>query len=94
MTFITMIAFQWFNILNVRSDKNSAFFNKKKNNILTIMMVLVLLLTFGAVYFEPLSNVLGTVSIGLLDFIWAFMVGSTILLIEEVRKVFVRRNTC
>lgn len=90
----TLAVFQWFNAYNCRSEKKSVFASNPFSNIyLTGAMVLVVGLQFLAVYAPFMQKILHTVPLSLADWLIIIPVSMSIIVVEEIRKLFHRRNT-
>ncbi len=88
-----LAVFQWFNAWNVRSETESVFtMNPFSNLFLVGATLIVVVLQVLAVYTSFLQGVLHTVPISLSE--WALIVGVafSIVIVEEVRKIFARQR--
>jgi P-type Ca2+ transporter type 2C len=91
MILTTMVIFQWFNALNCRSEQISLFkLNPFKNKILIIMMSVAILLQLIVIY-TPLRHAFRLVPLSLYDWFLCTMIGSTILLVNELRKLLFKK---
>lgn len=88
MTMVTLISLQWFNVLNVRSNKQSAF-GADHSILLISMLVLTFGLTLLVVYVPLFNDLIGTSALTIDDFIYAWLAGIIVLCVEEVRKLFI-----
>jgi Ca2+-transporting ATPase len=89
--FTTFVLFQFFNVFNARNESGSAFnAGLFDNRMLWLSLVGTLVLQVVAVHWTPASRLFGTSGMVWSD--WAVAIGaaSTILLIEEARKLAVR----
>lgn len=87
-----LTVFQWFNIFNVRSFSESIFSKQMlQNKYLWIALVVVVLLQMAAVYVPFLQNILHTTGLTLREWGIVLLVGLSIIVIEETRKLFARR---
>lgn len=88
LAFTTFVLFQFFNVFNVRSETGSAFnayfFN---NRMLWISLVCTLVLQAVAVHWTPASDIFGTTGMAWADWGIAIGVASSVLLLEEARKL-------
>jgi P-type Ca2+ transporter type 2C len=92
MAFNTFVLFQFFNILNARSDRQTVFSSfTLTNRWLWVALAAVVLLQVGVTHVGFMQSLFDTTSISLGQWLVCIVVASSILLIEEVRKVFVRR---
>jgi Ca2+-transporting ATPase len=93
MAFTTFVLFQFFNILNSRSDHASVFTRRTlTNRWLWVALVAVLLLQVAVVHLGPLQRLFDTTSLTVTQWLVAVAVASTVLWAEELRKLFIRRN--
>jgi Ca2+-transporting ATPase len=93
MAFNTFILFQFFNILNARSDRSSVFHRQTlSNRSLWIALAAVLALQAGVTHLGPMQRLFDTTSISLSQ--WAICIGvaSSILWLEELRKLVIRKR--
>jgi Ca2+-transporting ATPase len=92
IAFALLVAFQWFNALNARSDQQSLFkLGFFGNRVLLGAIGLAILLQFLVIYLPPLQKVFYTVPLGLGDWGMVVLVAAGVLVIEEVRKLVVPR---
>lgn len=92
MSLTVLAAFQWFNAWNCRSEYKSVFsINPFSNLFLLGATVLVIGLQFLAVYTPFLQGVLKTVPLEPHEWFVAIIVASSILVVEEIRKLLARR---
>jgi magnesium-transporting ATPase (P-type) len=93
-TFTLLAVCSWFNVLNCRSATRSALsLDLFKNRWLVGGLVLGNLLQFAVVFWPPLQNIFHTVSFGLSEVFAIAIVGSSVLWVEETRKLLARRRT-
>jgi Ca2+-transporting ATPase len=92
LTFTTFVLFQFFNIFNARAERSSAF-NRQLfcNEKLWLAIVSMVLLQMVVVYWEPAQTIFDTVDLRPLDWVWSVAIASSILFVEEIRKLFFRR---
>ena len=89
MAFTTLAAFQWFQALNARSTTKSIFqVGLLSNRWLCVGLSLAVILQLGTVYLEIGRSLFGTVALGLEDWFYALLAGSSILVVDEVLKLF------
>lgn len=92
-TFTLVAISQWFNVLNCRSAlKSSLSLDVFKNHWLVGGLVLGIILHMFVLYSETLNRIFYTVPIPLTDFLQLFLVGSSVLWAEEIRKWLARRK--
>jgi Ca2+-transporting ATPase len=90
MAFTTLMLFQLFNVVNARSDDQSAFVGLFTNGWLWAAMGLSLVLQFVVVYVPVLQQAFGTVGLGLRDWWRCIAVASSVLWLREAGKAFAR----
>ena len=86
-----LAVFQWFNAWNCRSE-NKSIFQKGflANKFLVIATVLVVFLQLAALYTPFLQKVLRTHPITFSEWLMIIAVATSIILVEEIRKIFYR----
>ena len=91
LAFTTFVLFQFFNIFNARSEYSSAF-NRQffSNGKLWLALVVVLLLQVVVVHWGPAQAIFDTVDLTLNDWAWSLAIASSVLFLEEARKLVVR----
>jgi Ca2+-transporting ATPase len=93
MAFNTFVLFQFFNILNVRSDHLTVFRRATLGNVqLWRALAAVLVLQVGVTHFGPMQRLFDTTSISGVQWLVCIGVASTVLVVEELRKVVRRRS--
>jgi magnesium-transporting ATPase (P-type) len=91
-TFALLAVCEWFNVLNCRSERRSALsLSLLKNPWLIGGLVLGNLLQAAVIYVPALNGIFHTVPIGWKQFLLIGLVGSTVLWVEELRKLLARR---
>jgi len=91
MVLTTLVIFQWFNALNCRSEQTSLFkLNPFKNKILLIMMSIAIFLQIAVIY-TPLRYAFRLVPLSMHDWFLCTIIGSTILLVNELRKLLFKK---
>lgn len=92
IAFCALVAFQWFNALNARSDRQSLFkLGFWSNPWLLGSLALGVILQLMVVYVPPLQTLFGTVPLGAGEWGIIAAVTLTILLLEEIRKIIAPR---
>ncbi len=89
---LTVLAvFQWFNVWNCRSETKSIF-NKDmfSNKFLVYGTIAAVLLQFAAVHNPFMQNILGTTALTIQEWGSIILMASSIIVVEEARKFFVR----
>jgi P-type Ca2+ transporter type 2C len=89
---LTVLAvFQWFNAWNCKSATRSVFSRDMFANLwLLLALFIVVLLQFLAIYTAPLQKILHTVPLNLNDWLIIVSISLSIIVVEEVRKGFMR----
>jgi Ca2+-transporting ATPase len=91
MAFTTFVLFQVFNAFNARVDKGSAFnVNFFRNRILWLALAAVVVLQVLTVQWAPLQGLFDIEQLSITDWLLATSVASSVLLIEELRKLLFR----
>ena len=84
--------FQWFNAWNCRSETESLFHLNPFANLFLVLATLVVVgLQLIAVYHPLAQSILHTVPLSIHDWLIIVPVAASIVVIEEVRKYFMRR---
>jgi magnesium-transporting ATPase (P-type) len=92
-TFTVLAVCQWFNVLNCRSERQSALrFDLFKNPWLFGGLALGNLLHAAVIFFPPLNQVFHTVPLPWSEVFTIGAAGSSVLWVEEIRKWFSRRS--
>jgi P-type Ca2+ transporter type 2C len=92
MAFTTFVLFQFFNILNARSDTNSVFSaTTLTNNRLWLSLAVVVVLQIAVVHAAWFQSLFDTTSITATQWAVCVAVASSVLWIEELRKLAVGR---
>jgi calcium-translocating P-type ATPase len=92
VTLLTMAMFQWFNAWNCRSETKSVFQSGLFSNYwLLIAIVGVFLLQILLIYAPFMHVIFDTVPLQLSDWVLVFGVSSSLFIIEEIRKLIVRK---
>jgi Ca2+-transporting ATPase len=93
MAFNTFVIFQFFNILNTRSDTLTVFRRETfTNGILWIALGAVLLLQVGVTHVGFLQDLFDTTSISGPQWLICIAVASSVIVVEEIRKFIMRRQ--
>ncbi|HEY8539423.1 MAG TPA: cation-translocating P-type ATPase C-terminal domain-containing protein, partial [Steroidobacteraceae bacterium] len=90
MAFTTLVFFQLFTVFNARSDEESAFVGMFANRWLWAAVCLSLLLQIAVIYVPFLQRAFSAVPLTLTDWLICAGVGSTVLWLRELSKIFVR----
>ena len=89
MAFTTLVFFSLFNIFNARSDERSALRGLFSNKWLWGAIALSLVLQALVIYAPPLQRAFSTVSLTLADWLRCALVGSSVLWLRELSKLFI-----
>ena len=88
MAFTTFVLFQFFNIFNARAEFQSAFNgNFFSNGKLWLAILGVIGLQFVVVHWGPAQSIFDTVDLSLADWGRAAAIASSVLLLDELRKL-------
>lgn len=90
LAFTAFVLFQFFNIFNARSEHGSAF-NRQffANSKLWLALIGVILLQALVVHWGPAQAVFDTVDLSLTEWLLTIAVASSVLFLEEMRKLLV-----
>jgi Ca2+-transporting ATPase len=88
MAFNTLVFFSLFTVFNARSDERSAFVGMFANSWLLGAVVLSILLQLAVIYVPVLQQAFSTVSLSAGDWLWCMAVGSSVLWLRELSKLF------
>jgi Ca2+-transporting ATPase len=90
LAFTTFVLFQFFNVFNARSEHSSVF-NKNffSNGKLWLALGAVLGMQVLAVHWAPTQSIFDTVHLKPDDWLLAIAVASSVLLLDEGRKLLV-----
>ncbi len=88
LAFTTFVLFQFFNIFNARAEHGTAF-NRQffTNGKLWLALIGVVLMQLVVVHWGPAQAIFDTVDLGLADWLLATAIASSVLLLEELRKL-------
>jgi len=93
MAFNTFVLFQFFNILNVRSDRNSVFRRQTFTNWqLWVALAAVITLQVGVTHVGFMQDLFDTTSISAAQWLVSIAIASSVLWLEEIRKIIIRRT--
>jgi len=91
LSFTTFVLFQFFNVFNARAEHGTVFNRNFFNNrYLWLALSGVLALQVLVVHWSPAQDIFHTTDLSLVDWGWAFLVASSILILEETRKLAAR----
>jgi P-type Ca2+ transporter type 2C len=94
MTFTTFIMFQMFNAFNCRSGSKSVFsMGLFSNKAFVISIALSMIGQLILIYVPFMQFIFETQAISFSDFSLIIMVSSSVLIFEEIFKIFLRRST-
>ena len=89
-TFTVLAVCQWFNALNCRSERRSAFKGLLTNRWLLFGLLIGNFLHMGVVFLSPLNHLFHTVPMPISEVFLIGSVASLVLWVEELRKLWVR----
>lgn len=88
-----LAAFQWFNAWNCKHESKSIFqLNPFSNKYLIGATIIVICLQLIAVYTPFMQKILHTSSLNTFDWIMVILISSSIIIVEEIRKLIHRRK--
>ena len=90
MAFTTLVMFQLFNVLNARSDEESAFRGIFRNHWAWLAIALSLALQAAVVYVPFLQHAFSTLSLTFGDWVFCTGVASSVLWLRELSKIVTR----
>jgi len=89
----TLAVFQWFNAWNCRSENKSIFsMDWFSNKYLVGATLIIIALQMAAVYAPVMQKLLRTVPLDFSDWLAIIPIAASIIVAEELRKLFYRRN--
>ena len=89
----TLAVFQWFNAWNCRHESKSIFqMNPFSNKFLVGATLLIISLQLLVIYNPLMQKFMHTVPLGLSEWLVIIPIAASIVLVEEIRKFFVRRR--
>ncbi|MBI2514670.1 HAD-IC family P-type ATPase [Candidatus Wolfebacteria bacterium] len=93
LSLTTLAVFQWFNAWNCRHESKSIFeLNPFSNKFLVMATLFIVFLQIFAVYNPLMQRFLRTTPLTLNEWLIIVPVASSILVVEELRKVFYRKR--
>ncbi len=90
MVFTTIVLAQIFNSFNARSSRVSAFVRPFENRLLWLAVVLTVVLQLLVVHTPPLQRAFDTTDLDIGQWAICWGLAATVLVAEELRKLFVR----
>jgi len=93
MALTVLAIFQWFNAYNCRSE-NKSIFSKDffANKFLFLATAIVIILQLLAVYSPFMQKILRTVPLSFVDWLLAIAIALSIVIIEELRKIIIKKR--
>ncbi|HEY4510381.1 MAG TPA: HAD-IC family P-type ATPase [Candidatus Paceibacterota bacterium] len=89
----TLAVFQWMNAWNCRHESKSIFqMNPFSNKFLVGATIVIVLLQLLVIYNPLMQRLLHTAPLGFLEWMIIVPVAASVILVEEVRKIFYRRK--
>lgn len=92
MAFTIMVVFELFNVFCCRSENGSIFSIKRQNIILWIAVISSFVLQLMVLYVGPIQIAFRTTELNITDWIIVFLVSSSVVLLTEIYKFFIRRG--
>jgi Ca2+-transporting ATPase len=91
LAFTTFVLFQFFNVFNARNEHGSAFnAHFLRNGKLWLALSGVLAMQVVVVHWAPAQAIFGTTALSLADWLQAALVASSVLFLDEARKLALR----
>jgi Ca2+-transporting ATPase len=91
LAFTTFVLYQFFNVFNARVEHSTTFNrNFLRNGKLWLALAGVVLLQILVVHWPPAQTLFGTTALDLFDWLLAAVVASSVLLLDEARKLLLR----
>ena len=91
LVLVTISVAQWFNAWNCRSDTQSLFRQNPFSNLYLVgALGVVVALQLAALYMPFLQTILHTVPLTLSDWLICLCIASSVIVVEELRKLFTR----
>lgn len=92
-TLTTLAIFQWFRAWEAKSNDKSLFkMNLTDNKFLIGSTLIIIFLQLNAIYNPVLQTILKTTPLGLKDWVLIIFVASSIIIFEELRKIYDRKK--
>jgi Ca2+-transporting ATPase len=93
LAFTTFVLFQFFNAVNARVETTTVFSRHTlRNGKLWAALAGVFVLQVAAVHLSPLQGIVDTVPLGIEHWLLAGATASSVLVVEELRKLILRRR--
>ncbi|MCL4391952.1 HAD-IC family P-type ATPase [Patescibacteria group bacterium] len=91
MVLTTLAVFQWFNAWNCKSENKSIFAVNPFNNLFLVgSTITIAVLQVLAVYNPFMESILHTVPLSGAEWIYAVGIAASVIVLEELRKIFAR----
>jgi Ca2+-transporting ATPase len=91
LAFTTFVLFQFFNVFNARNEHGSTFnVHFLKNGKLWLALAGVLIMQILVVHWVPAQLLFGTTDLSPADWLNAALVASSVLILDELRKLALR----
>ncbi|MET0391220.1 MAG: cation-translocating P-type ATPase [Polyangiales bacterium] len=91
--FTTLMLCQVFNVLNSRSDVQSAFPHMFRNGFLWLALAASVVLQFAVIYLPPLQQAFSTTALSLEDWLVCTALASSVLWLRELSKLVARLSS-
>ncbi|MDP2672078.1 MAG: HAD-IC family P-type ATPase, partial [Candidatus Daviesbacteria bacterium] len=93
MSLTVLAVFQWFNAWNCRHESKSIFLlNPFSNRFLVGATITVIILQLFAIYHPLMQKILKTTALDLSDWLIIIPIASSIVVVEEIRKMIYRKT--
>ncbi len=90
MAFTSLVMFEMFNAISAKSESSSSLLRLFSNKWLLLAIALSIAMQ-GIVIYSPLSQWFHTVALSVADWAMIIAVASSVLILDEIRKLFLRR---
>lgn len=92
MTLTTLALGEWFLAFALRSGIRNALSGIRHNLILVLAFLMAVLMQLAILYVPPLAKAFEVGALGLSDWILMIVLGLVVVVVEEVRKVYARKE--
>ena len=94
MALTAFVVMQLVNAISCRSFGLSALHNPFGNRYLLLAVLASFVMQLAIIYYAPLSGLMETVPLGLTDWLVAAGAGAVLLILEEARKMLMKKEEC
>lgn len=92
MAFTTLVMFEMFAVMSARSFSSFRKINPFSNKPLTIGILISVIVQIIVIYWKPMQNIFGTVSINIGDWIFLLIVSSLGFALMELGKLLIKEE--